>query len=255
MNFQKQQLKNKLCGETLQPIKNRITPIIYTGMEEQSTTIYFNDSFDFEPIYNLMTDIDGVRQIGGYSHLNLYFSSNGGDADCLFALADYLNLIDDIKIDFVVTGMVASAGFYILLMIDNPNINIIFNTRCSGLIHLGDIYISSRGALSKESERYDWNKFVQKDIKELNKYFKENFINKLKLSKEDRKRLNQGQDLHLLKEELENVVYSFQEKRYYESEVFLNEYSHVKSQIDELNSLLDNMRQNYKKNIGKDLTD
>lgn len=254
MNYQRQQIKNKLCGDLFQPLKNRIVPVAYTGMENQCTTIYFSDSFEFESIYNLMTDIDSVRQIGGYSKITLYFSSNGGDADCLFALADYLNQISDIEIDFVVTGMVASAGFYILLMIDNPNINIIFSDRCSGLIHLGDTYLSSRGSLSKESERYNWDKFLERDINELNKYFKENFINKLKLRKEDRKRLNQGQDLHLLKEELENVVYSFHERKYYESEDFLNDYSQLENKIKEFEEILDNMKQEYKKNTGKDFT-
>lgn len=254
MDFKKQQLKTKICGDTLQPIKNRITPIVYTGMENQSTTIYFDDGFEFETIYNLISDIDSIRQIGGYSKINLYFSSNGGNVDCLFVLSDYLNQIDDIEIDFIVTGMVASAGFYILLMINNSNINIIFNDGCFGVLHLGDTWLSSRGRLSNDSGRYDWNKFKEKDINNLNNYFKTTYINKLKLSKEDRKRLNQGQDLHLDRNELSEVVYSFQEKRYYENGYFLNEYNDIKNQISELENLLNNIKDKYKTITGKDLT-
>ena len=255
MDFKKQQIKNNLCGDLPQAFKNRITPIVYTGMENQCTTIYFNNDFEFESIYNLMTDIDSIRQIGGYNRINLYFTSMGGDSECLFALADYFNQISDIEIDLIVNGGVASAGFYILLMINNPNVHIIFTQGSYGVIHLGDTLLSSRGSLSKESERYNWNKFREKDIQELNKYFKEEYINKLKLRKEDRKRLNQGQDLHLFKDELEDVVYSFQERAYYESEEFMNDYREAKERVQELNHILETMKENYKKNTGKELTD
>lgn len=255
MDFKKQQLKTKICGDTLQPIKNRITPIVYTGMENQSTTIYFDDGFEFETIYNLISDIDSIRQIGGYSKINLYFSSNGGNADCLFVLSDYLNQIDDIEIDFIVTGMVASAGFYILLMVNSSNINIIFNDGCFGVLHLGDTWLSSRGRLSNDSGRYDWNKFKEKDINNLNSYFRINYINKLKLSKEDRKRLNQGQDLHLEKKELEDIVYSFQERRYFESEEFLKNYADLKFSVEELQNNIKELKDKYKTITGKELTD
>ena len=247
------QYGNKVCSENILAPKDRVTPVVYTGMEEQYTTIYFNDYFDYDPIYSLMTDIDSVRQIGGYSKINLYFSSLGGNADCLFTLADFLNQINDIEIDLIVSGMVASAGFYLLLMIENSNVNIIFSSGSRGIIHLGDTLLSSRGSLSKESERYNFDKFREKDIQELNKYFKENYINKLKIRKEDRRRLNQGQDLHLLKDELEIIVNDFHGKRYYESDEFLNTYFEIKSRIEQGEGILKSMEEEYKKCLGKSL--
>lgn len=250
----KNKFNNRVCDNT-QNINNRIVPVVYTGMENKCATVYFNDYFYFEPIYSLITDLDSIRQVGSYSKLTLYFSSGGGLADCLFTLSDYFNQIDDIEIDLVVSGMVASAGFYILLMIDNPNINIIFNDISSGIIHLSDTFLSSRGMLSKDDGRYNWDKFRQKESEKLNNYFKINYINKLKLSKEDRKRLNQGQDLHLDKKELEDIVYSFQERRYFESEEFLKNYADLKFNMNELQDNIEELKDKYKKITGKELTD
>ncbi len=115
--------------------------------------------------------------------------------------------------------------------------------------------MSLRGSLSKESDRYDWNKFVEKDLKRLNKYFKETYLNKLNLTKEDRKRLNQGQDVYLSKDDLEEIVYSFHEKRYYESENFVSTYNQLKEKRKSIDDLIDNMKKEYKKCVGKDLTD
>ena len=250
-------IKRKMYNE-IEPAIGKVNsyePIVYGGMHNQSTVVMFNDCFDYETINKLINDIESIRQIGGYSNIDLYFSSLGGIAETLFVLADYLNNIEDIHINFIVNGMVASCGFYILLLIENENIDLIFNSHCSGLIHLGDTYISARGQLAMEESRYNWEKFQAEDLKKLNDYFKKELIPKLNLSKKDIKQLEQGRDIMFHGDELEKIITDFRDKRYYQSENIVEDYVILLHKANELNESLEKMKEKYKKYNDKDISE
>lgn len=237
----------------LDDLEEKNYPIVYDGMNNQKTVICFNNYFENKNITELINKIESVRQIGGYVEIDLYFSSNGGDANCLFMLADYLNNIKGIQINFIANGMLASAGFYILLLIENTNIDIIFNDFCEGLIHLGDSYISYRGQLTKEDARYNHDKFHAQSLEMLNNYFFKEILPNLNLSDKDLKLLEEGRDILLHKEELERVVSEYHYKKYLTSEEFVETYCNLKNKEQDTKSLLKKMQDDYKKYYKKDL--
>lgn len=250
-------LKNKkTCFDYMQVEKDNLKPVILNDLHDEKTVITFNDYFDHAPIVELINNIEAIRQTGGYSDIDLYFTSDGGDIDYLFMLADYLNNIDDIQINIIVNGMVASAGFYILLMIDNTkNIKILFNKFCRCLIHLGDTYISARSQLSQEDCRYNFDKFHANDINNINKFFKEEIFPKLNLSKKDIKHLNEGRDLILDSDEFEEIVTNYRNKQYYNSEDSIGDYLVLLQQKIEIDNLLEQMDSNFDKYSDKETLD
>lgn len=215
------------------PDKN-IRPIVYTGLQNQKSVLYFNDYFEKKPIYELINNIETIRQVGSYSTIDLYFTSNGGYIDSLFVLSDYLNHIEDIEINFIVNGMVASCGFNILVLIDNEHIHLNFNDFCTGLIHFADNIISSRAQQSSEADRYVIEKFAKSELDRLNNWFKSEILPYLGLSKTDLKHLEEGKDVLLTKDELETAVDNYREYKYVMSEEFEMAYNMIDSQISEL---------------------
>lgn len=245
--------KNKLYKELESiPVDNGLKPVVYTGMKDQKTVVAFNDYFEHEAIIGLIYNIESIRQIGGYDTIDLYFSSPGGVTDTLFILSDYLNNINDIKINFIVNGEVASCGFYILLLIENSNIDLIFNEHCSGLIHLGDTYISARGQLTSEESRYNWDKFRAKDLEKLNNYFKE-LILKLNLSEKDREKLNEGRDVIFHGDELEKIVNEYHNNRYFNSDEAVEHYVSLQQKISEYTVLIGDFKNKFQQYAGKDI--
>lgn len=247
--------RNKLHKEfeQLPIVDSGLEPVVYTGMQKQTTVIVFNDYFEYITITKLINKIESIRQTGGYTNIDIYFSSLGGDADYLFVLSNFLNNLKDIHINFIVTGMVASAGFYILLLIENPNIDIIFNKRCSGSIHLGDTLISYRGQLSSESSRYKNEKFHAKSLEKLNEYFKNELIPKLNLSKKDIEQINEGNDVMFHSDELEKIISEYHEKRYFNSNEAVDEYTLIKQKIYHHKKVLSKMRDGFKKYANLDI--
>lgn len=209
-------------------------PIVYAGLVDQKSVLYFNDYFEKKPIYELINNIEMIRQVGSYSTIDLYFTSNGGYIDSLFVLADYLNNIEDIEINFIVTGMVASCGFNILVLIDNEHIHLNFNDFCTGLIHFADNIISSRAQQSSEADRYVIEKFAKAELDRLNNWFKSEILPYLGLSKTDLKHLEEGKDVLLTKEELEEAVANYKEYKYVTSDEFEIAYNAIDDQIKEL---------------------
>lgn len=250
----KDKVQNKLYNEFEPiPIDNRLEPVVYTGMQNQKTVVTFDDYFEHETITRLINKIESIRQIGGYDEIDLYFTSLGGVADTMFILADYLNNIKDIRINLLINGMVASCGFYILLLIENPNVDLIFNEHCSGLIHLGDTYISARGQLTSEESRYNWEKFRAEDLKRLNDYFKKEIIPKLNLSKKDMKQLNEGRDVMFHGDELEKIVNEYHNNRYFNSDEAVEHYVNLQQKISEYAMLIGDFKDKFQQYTGKDI--
>lgn len=218
-------LKNRLsrgCHKAYSDVLNSSTidfePVVMSNCDGEKTIIWWNEEFTVPTIYKLIQSIEVVRQ-SEYKELKIYFSSIGGDMVALRTIVDYLNELKNIKITIFVNGIVASAGFYILLMIDNRNINIQFDKyQSSGLIHLADSTQSGRGVLSNDSGRYNLDKFYQKHLEELNNNLTRDYLDKLDLTDEDRDKLQQGYDVILNYNELSRIVIKFREDRYRESE-------------------------------------
>lgn len=231
-----------------------VTPIVYSGVQNEKSIIYFNDYFEKKPIFELINNIESIRQIAGYNEIDLYFTSDGGFADSLFVLADYLNNIQNIRINFIVTGMAASCGFYILVLIDNPNVNIVFNDFCTGLIHFADSAISDRSQRSNEDERYEFSKFFKHELDRLNEWMKTEILPYLGLSKEDMKKLEEGKDVYLTRDELEEVVTNYKEYKYVTSEEFEIAYEMIDAEIEKLKESkrsMTKLKNKYKKVIGE----
>lgn len=224
-----------------------VKPIVYAGLLNQKSVLYFNDYFEKKPIYELINNIESIRQVGSYSTIDLYFTSNGGYIDSLFVLADYLNNIEDIEINFIVNGMVASCGFNILVLIDNEHIHLNFNDFCTGLIHFADNAISSRAQKNSDADRYVLEKFAQKELDRLNDWFKTEILPFLGLSKTDLKKLEEGHDVMLTREELEDAVANYNEYRYVMSDEFEIAYNMIDEQIAELKRSKANMTKLKKK--------
>ena len=252
INCKNKQFNNNLCEDVFQDYNN-IAPICYTGMQNQTAIINFSDYFTFENIYKLINDVESIRQVGGYTDITVYFSSNGGCARDLFVLSDYLTGVRDINIKFVVSEAVCSCGFYILLMLDSPNIQIEFSKDAYGLIHLATISLESRGQLSSEVSKYNSEKFKKASVDELNKYFIDNFINKLDLSEEDKNKILDGQDVYISNSELERLVKDFYDRIYTESDDFIDDYANIIAEIDALQALKEQYENNYKKYTGESL--
>lgn len=231
------------------PTDSKTKPVVYAGLVNQKSVIYFNDYFEKKPITELINNIELVRQVGGYSVIDLYFTSNGGFIDSLFVLSDYLNNLEGITINFIVNGMVASCGFNILVLIENPNINIVFNKFCSGLIHFADIMLSSRAQQSSESNRYIIEKFAKAELDRLNEWFKDEILPYLGLSKTDLKKLEEGKDVLLNAEELEDAVANYKEYKYVTSEEFEVNLAVIDSEIKELQNAKKDMLRLKKKYI------
>lgn len=246
--------QNKLYNDfESTPIDNGLEPVVYTGMQNQKAVVTFDDYFKHETITRLINKIESIRQIGGYEEIDLYFTSLGGVADTMFILADYLNNIKDIRINFLINGMVASCGFYILLLIENHNIDLIFNEHCSGLIHLGDTYISARGQLTTEESRYNWEKFRAEDLKRLNEYLKKEIIPRLNLSKKDMKQLNEGGDVMFHGDELEKKVNEYHNNRYFNSDEAIEHYVNLQQKISEYAVLIRDFKDKFQQYTGKDI--
>lgn len=246
-------MKTKMQNDMgLLPIKEE-RPIVLTGMMGQKTVMYFDDEFDKEPITRLINDIEMARQVGGYSVIDLYFSSLGGNADTLFVLGDYLNNIEDIDINFIVNGMVASCGFLILLLIDNEKIHISCNQFSSGLIHLADIYLSTRDQRSSEEDRYRFSKFLKSEVEKLNKWILNDVVPLLPLSDKDKQKISEGEDVMFSGDELDSLIRKYQYNRFMRTERFLEEYVSIGDEIKALQSVRKKMKKDYKDIMNKDI--
>lgn len=231
----------------LKSIKDHVSPVIAPGWKNQSTVIYFNGGFDTDSIRNLINDIELVRQTPGYSSIDLYFTSNGGYNRDLNVIIDYLNNIEDIKINFIATGWVASCGFYILAMINNDNIKIEVQDSAMGLIHLADISVSSRDLLGDDQTT---GNYLIRHIEETNKDLK-NIITHMGFPQIAVDRILSGQDLHLTAGEIRAALKYYFDWRYYNSDTFDRKMEYIDEKIAYWNDVKKKYKKAYKDFTGK----
>ncbi|MGL5646999.1 MAG: ATP-dependent Clp protease proteolytic subunit [Clostridium sp.] len=236
--------KSKVNGDFLFGGAPKIDPIVFT--ENEKGVFYFDDEFNRDSIRNLINDIEMYRQ-NGYKALDLYFQSNGGDVDYLFTLADYINnLPEDFEVTFLVNGMVASAGIYILFMIKYANIIILESGM--GMLHLADCRVSGRAMYdTTSSPNHKSNKFVLENLNRLNEFLDKEYVENLQLNDEDKKHVQSGEDLYLHKNELEELLVKYKNRGYFKSEAFAENIALLENQLcaveDELQSQLDLYRE------------
>lgn len=193
-------------------------PVIYTGFENGHNTYMFLDEFNTITIPKLILDIESIRQSGSYNTLDLYFQSCGGDIDMLMDLANYLNSIDGLSINLIVNGRVASAGFFILLLINNPNIEITIGATASAMIHLGGTYVSTYGLRRKEHQHHNVDSFMKKHLDYMNEEIILPMCKKIGLSDEDILQIDNGGEVWLNADELINALDTYNNNVYLETE-------------------------------------
>lgn len=229
---------------------SHIGPVVATGCRNQNSVIYFTGSFQPSDIRHLMNDIEIVRQTFGYSSVDVYFASNGGFIKDLFVLADYLNGIEDIKVNIIISGMIASCGFYLLPLIDNSNIEIYYNDHAQGMIHLADNMLSQRDQLGDNPTP---SKFYKKELEDLNKWLIENVVDHLGLTEDEVNRVKGGEDVYLNCERLELAVKTYNDWRYATSGELVDDYRKISLKIAELQKTKQQLKKQYKLLTGKDL--
>jgi ATP-dependent protease ClpP protease subunit len=230
-------------------IEPRVEPVIYSGIEPTKGVFYFDDAFTKESIIGLINDIEQFRQ-GGYTGLDLYFQSNGGDVDYLFTLADYINTLPEgFDLTILPNGMCASAGFYIMLMVERANI--VFLKPAYGMIHLASCYINSYALYNNDKTTHDYSKFRLDNIKELNDFIKEEYIKNLDVAEDDLKQILEGKELYFSNEEFEKVVISYANKKYFKSDGFKAHIEQLESQADNIDLAIISALDAYEKEIGE----
>ena len=191
-----------------------LAPIVYTGVVNQSSVALFDYDFTTTDVMQFINDMERIRQLDGYSKVKVYYRSNGGDADALVMMADYLNNFNK-EVDLIVIGMVCSCGFYLLPMISNPLVNIVLTPTSCGMLHLVDIILFSRELLSNNKNKE--SVFNRHRSNDLNEWLLNNYATKLGLTESDLEAIRSGEDVYLNREELRDALSYFHDKMAVES--------------------------------------
>ncbi len=223
-------------------IKVGVTPIVYSGDYYGKGTMFFCDEFNEITIPSLVNNIESFRKSKSYDEIDLYFASNGGSLEQEVALVDYLNKVDDIKINIIVNGRVFSAGFFTVFSVNNPNINIHFTKYAEGLMHLPDMNIRLKGL-------YDTNKTsnINKDIFFINSTNKmieaiaNDFLKYLGLDDDTLDKIENGQDVYFDSEQLNTMYENLLKNRYYEDKRYIDDLNELLSEKESINIQMENI--------------
>lgn len=133
----------------------------------QEAYIEFSDVMDSLTVADLINRIEDKTDSG---YIRLYFSSNGGTASSLMMLYDYFKNTDKM-FQINVTGVAASAGLFILLMIkDFKNVSIYWDITSAGMAHMVDIDYSHRDLSNKRSFSSFMKEYTKVLSREIDKY-------------------------------------------------------------------------------------
>lgn len=219
--------------------KNESLPVILNGLENEKTVLWYEDGFDKESIYKLINEIELARQVKGYSEIDLYFCSNGGYVYALDILVDYLNHLEEIKINLIVSGMVASCGFFLVFLVDNENIEVTFGKSAQGMVHLPDILLSNRDQKSKDDYRFNETKLNKEYVDRLSQDLHDNVLVYLGINKETIDRIMHGDDVYFDRDELSGMYEAFIYHRYLMSQ-------DCEDYIDELEKSIESLKESVK---------
>ena len=244
-------MRKSVLGDIPQIDEMPISPC-YSGLQDEKCVLVFDNEFRSESIARLIYDIENFRQNPSYNRMDLYFSSNGGCLQSMYRMVDYLNNIENFEINIIVDGEVASAGFYMIFLLENENVGVVFTETSYGMIHLGDTYVSARGQLDKRPSKFSFEKFKKEDIELLNKKFVD-LIDELSLSKEEKNHIMNGQDFFLSKDRLEKVYEDYQDKKYFEDEATINSYIELNTQYKQIKLAKELMEDGFKKYLNLDI--
>ena len=228
-----------------------IGPVIGTTRENEFTVIMWDSDFTTEEIRLLINDIEIVRQNPKYSRVDIYYQSNGGYVKDMFALADYLNDIDDFRVNIIASGYCCSCGYWLLTLLNNPkNIKVMFTDMAKAMIHLMDVSVSVRGQLG---ENHNASKFVKMQTEEANKRMVKDVLPHLGLTEEQVKIIADGGDLYLGVEEFENSIEHYTNYKICKSGDVLTRWNSIEDQINQLKKDQKSLEKYYKEVIGDDL--
>lgn len=232
----------------LPKIETHVGPVVIpTTAKDQRSIICFDGGFTIDEIRNLINDIENVRQTPGFSEVDLYFSSRGGYLKDLSMLADYLNNIDDFKVNFICNDMCASCGFFILLEIDNENVRIRILESAYGVIHLATQYLDARDMLGDD---FRPAKFYKRNLDETNKIIMEK-LSKCGLTDEELKRVKEGEDIYLDNVRLEKVIKTYIDYRTYEDGSLEDSIKEAQDNAEKWIERAEKLIQGYERITGK----
>ncbi len=225
-----------------------VGPVVYENLRNQKAVIYFEDDFEPDAIRHLINDIERVRQIRGYSQIDLYFNSRGGYAKELGSIVRYLNKIDDIRINFIANGPCCSCGFYILLLLENPNIAISILNDAYAMIHLSTIQLDGRNLLGNDLTPSNFHK---KSLEKSNEEWLE-MLSHCKLTREEMDIVKSGEDLYVDSDRLYDIIKNYDFWRKCDTGELDASVEHINQQIEELRKRKMNIKKGYKEYFGKD---
>lgn len=157
-------------------------------------TIIFTEEINSDTVQNVIT------QMSSYSFVNLYFSTVGGEIYAMNILCDYLNRRHAQESIRVYLGpIVLSAGTYLLLYYNGP----LFMTKNFKyfMFHAPDISLFTIRATKHE-------KRIKKYLDEDNEVYYNDLL-KLGLTKADIKKIKDGDDIFVFRDELDKLKINF----------------------------------------------
>lgn len=150
---------------------------------------HFDDEINSETVQGLI-DI-----LSGYSNIDLFFTTPGGELHAMRVLIHFINNHPDINI--YMTGYVASAGTFLFLECNKPI------TLCEDLdwilFHLGDRMVE--GQFRKTTLNYE---VLKEQLKETNDKLASSFL-KLGLTKKEIKAFLEGDDVVLYRKDFNRL--------------------------------------------------
>lgn len=169
-------------------------------------TIVFSDEFTDETIKGLIYEIEDITsEFEEKDKLTLYFSSCGGNLNSLIMLVDYLNNLK-IEIDIVIHGYIYSAGFFTIFLLKKHNI--VFTISSEGMLHKGYMRIFTSEMLDT-NKKYSTDVVRVENLNKVNKYFDDNVISKLNLTKKELDMYNLGYDVYFDSDRLKELYTDF----------------------------------------------
>ncbi|MGL5099916.1 MAG: ATP-dependent Clp protease proteolytic subunit [Fusobacteriaceae bacterium] len=208
-------IKRRLNRDDLDSAGVIAQPTVYNGLEGATYTLFFNDLlFTNETVESIITTLEDVKVSESYSIVEIYLSSCGGLANQLMLLADYLQNYE-LGIIFKIHGEIASCGALLPLMVNEAEI--IFLPTARAMFHLGYQNINS-STKYKYKPNLDGASADLESLSNMNKYVWDNYYSKLDLEAEEMKALEEGGDVFINRERIEDIYDSFKIKKFYEEE-------------------------------------
>lgn len=246
-------LRREICGEPgMEVISLEISGSADKARTKDLPVINFEGGFNSYNIHKLIYDIETIRQSGKHTVMDLYFSSHGGYYTDMQHLITYIERLQGLHINIIVTGYVCSAGYWILPLLNlNEHVTITFTEAAEGMIHLADVKLSVRDTYTKD---HNFTNFAHDRLAKTNAKLLE-VAQHIGLSEEQVTMIKEGKDVWLDRDELKDTLNEYYNYWFVTSGKALNDYNGVAKQIEELQRKKDLYARVYKHQTSKDIED